>query len=232
MPFRKGNHLGRRFEPGNTPWIKGRSHSGESKELMRLGHTGKTRTKEHCDNLSLALKGRVFSEEHRRRLTAAGKGRKILGMGCVEKLDKVCPVCGTEFQVIPSRSAKTFCQRSCATVGRKKGSYDRRGSNNPKWRGGVTPLRRTIWKSKEYDTWRRNIFVRDARRCQGCGTKRGELQVHHSPYEFSDILCDFHIKTMDDAIGCKALWDENNGKVLCVECHRKTYRFKGNQFRK
>ena len=232
MPFDKGNQFGRKFKSDDVPWIKGRNHSEESKQKMRLAHAGKILSPEHCANLSVALKGRIFSEEHRRNLSLAMKDREFVGRKCVERVKKICPTCKEIFYVLPSRSLKQFCSRQCAVVGRKVPSYDRKGAKNPKWKGGITPLRHAIWKSEQYDMWRRRIFARDQKSCQGCGTKDGELQVHHTPYEFVDILRDFNIRTMSDAIACDVLWDDGNGKDLCIGCHRKTYRFRGNQYRK
>ena len=184
------------------------------------------------DFVAEILRGRVFSAEHRRKLSEAGRKRKGWVRKKLDRIVKACPVCGSVFYVIPCRNDKIFCSRECAILGRRKQRYDRHGKNNTRWKGGITPLRQAIWKSDKYDTWRRIIFARDKRACQECGTKVGEFQVHHTPYEFSDILKDFRIKTMDDALACDVLWDKNNGRVMCIKCHRKTYKFKGNQHRK
>jgi hypothetical protein len=233
MTFQKGNQFGIKFKPGFIPWMKGKHHSVETRNKMRMSHIGLPRTKEHCAKLSVALKGRIFTEEHRRKLSIAGKKRKITWeLRHVDRIGKTCSVCGNVFTVLPSRDDKEFCSRKCAIIGRRKGVYDRHGQNNPKWKGGITPLRRMIWKSDAYDSWRRSIFIRDNRTCQGCGTRKGELQVHHTPYEFANILKDFDIRSLEDALGCKILWDKKNGKVMCVRCHRRTYKFKGNQYRK
>ena len=147
-----------------------------------------------------------------------------------ERIVKQCPVCKKEFKLLPCRNAKRFCSRRCAVKGRKKAKFpDRRGKNNTNWKGGITGLRCQIWKSEKYKKWRGNIFKKFKKTCQKCGSKK-DLQVHHSPYEFAEILRDYNIKNMQDAYNCENLWEESNGIVLCAKCHRKTYKFKGNQY--
>ena len=36
------------------------------------------------------------------------------------------------------------------------------------------------------------------------------------------VTCYTHIKSVDDARKCDELWDTNNGRTLCRDCHRKT----------
>ena len=62
---------------GKISSLRGRTLSEETKKKMSAAQSGKTRTEEHCFNLSAALKGRVFSEEHKRKLY---KTRKKNGM--------------------------------------------------------------------------------------------------------------------------------------------------------
>ncbi|MCK4793519.1 MAG: hypothetical protein KAV87_57855, partial [Desulfobacteraceae bacterium] len=38
--------------------------------------------------------------------------------------------------------------------------------------------------------------------------------------KFSTIFSDNDIKTFDDAIVCEEFWNINNGRTLCVGCHR------------
>jgi hypothetical protein len=39
---------------------------------------------------------------------------------------------------------------------------------------------------------------------------------------FSEILKEYNVKTLDDAHKCKELWDINNGRTLCINCHKLT----------
>ena len=33
---------------------------------------------------------------------------------------------------------------------------------------------------------------------------------------------EYQIKTFEQALNCAELWDINNGRTLCKECHKKT----------
>jgi hypothetical protein len=90
-----------------------------------------------------------------------------------------------------------------------------KGKDAPNWQGGKRSWKKIIYDSSEYKNWRRTIFERDNYTCQECGTKNGNgkgiyLQAHHiKPFAYYP----------------KLRFDLNNGKTLCVECHKKTETF-------
>lgn len=89
---------------------------------------------------------------------------------------------------------------------------------NPNWKGGVTALNKQIRYCAEYKVWRNICFVRDFYTCQNCGKKNCNLQCHH--IIFLHIIKEkYNITTLAEAIKCKELWDINNGKTLCKDCH-------------
>ena len=103
--------------------------------------------------------------------------------------------------------------------------FDIRGKKHPLWNGGSTPLLRTIRTSFEYREWRRKIFVRDDYTCVLCHNRGNQdINADHHPIWFSDIISENNIKTIDDALKCELLWNTNNGRTLCVRCHRKTFK--------
>lgn len=95
------------------------------------------------------------------------------------------------------------------------------GERSWKWRGGVTTLYRQIRTSSLMRRWREHILKRDNRTCQGCGTTDGAMQVDHID-SFAGILYNSNIKSYREVIECEKMWDTSNGRVLCVNCHRKT----------
>lgn len=105
----------------------------------------------------------------------------------------------------------------------------RRGSKHYRWSGGSNPLDKIIRKTVEYRMWRTKVYERDDYTCKHCNkrNKKGlrlELNADHIK-PFSVILKEYDIKSLDDALICKELWDTNNGVTLCVNCHRKTPTF-------
>ncbi|MCK9371075.1 HNH endonuclease [Candidatus Dojkabacteria bacterium] len=81
------------------------------------------------------------------------------------------------------------------------------GKNHYLWKGGVTPLRKKVEKSLQYKLWRRAVFERDDYTCQICGQRGGELNADH-------------IKPF--ALFPEFRFDINNGRILCVPCHKTT----------
>jgi len=67
-------------------------------------------------------------------------------------------------------------------------------------------LKNTDYRNtKEYNDWRKSVFENDNYTCQWCGKKGGNLQAHHI-YSFKK----YPLKR----------YDINNGKTLCINCHK------------
>lgn len=82
------------------------------------------------------------------------------------------------------------------------------GENNPNWKGGITTENNAIRSSLEYREWRISVFKRDNYTCQHC-FKRGNGVLHAD-----------HIKPF--ASYPELRLDLDNGRTLCIECHKKT----------
>lgn len=102
--------------------------------------------------------------------------------------------------------------------------------NNPSWKGGISligkKLDKQIRKCFLYRQWRSDIFMRDSYTCVLCGARSGNgmavyLQADHYPKMFSVILKEYKIKTIEEALNCEELWNINNGRTLCINCHKK-----------
>ena len=101
------------------------------------------------------------------------------------------------------------------------------GSRNHQWRGGVRPIRLSIRNCAKYVQWRSDIFKRDNFTCVLCEAKckKGRavyLEADHYPKSFSQIVEEHQIKNLEQALSCQELWDVNNGRTLCHNCHRGT----------
>ena len=89
--------------------------------------------------------------------------------------------------------------------GRKRRS--RFGSENSNWKGGKSNYRQAISNSPEYKRWRTSVYQRDNYTCVFCKRKGVRLNADHiKPFlYFPDLRLSI-----------------DNGRTLCVECHRKT----------
>jgi len=153
------------------------------------------------------------SEETKRKISKAltGKKRPPLTKSWKEKISK-----GGKGK---KRSLET----------RKRISLAKQGLNNHFWCGGITPLRILIKQTYKYRQWRSDVFTRDNFTCQICGNRGYKINADHIK-SFSLIMSENKILTIKDAMNCEELWNINNGRTLCEDCHRKTDNF-GNKGR-
>lgn len=100
------------------------------------------------------------------------------------------------------------------------------GKKSPAWKGGITPLKKQIYRNSKYKNWVKAVFKRDDYTCQRCSHSKNYLEAHHIK-SFMSLIRKYKIKTLLQAIKCKELWDINNGIALCKECHELTKGFKG-----
>lgn len=140
-------------------------------------------------------KGRPLSEDHKKalRVKHTGDGGKFKR---------------TKYHLdIMSRGMKEFYKKG-GKAGFRVKKFFNRGANNINWKGGVTSEAEKIRKSVEYRIWREAVFARDNYTCQDCGI-RGGTNLHAD-----------HIKMF--AFHPELRFAIDNGKTLCVPCHKKT----------
>lgn len=167
----------------------------DSKKGNKNPMFGKPHTEEHNRKISASLKGKKkspFSEEHKKKISKAQKGKNNSLFG-------------------KHHSKET----------RKKMSEALRGKKSYCWKGGLTPLVIRIRNCFKYRQWRSDIFIRDDFTCVLCNKRGYQLEVDHYPKSFSEIFHGNKIKTIEKALKHEELWDINNGRTLCFNCHRK-----------
>lgn len=80
---------------------------------------------------------------------------------------------------------------------------------NSNWKGGVTEAGLLIRASRQYKEWRRQVYERDQYKCVWCGVDGDGRNLNAD-----------HIKPFSKYPELRL--DINNGRTLCVDCHRKT----------
>lgn len=130
-------------------------------------------------------KGHGFSEETLRKIRLA-------------KIGKPSPRKGAKLSLETREKIKAARSRQVMP----------KGENHHMWKGGITPLRKKLYFSKEYRLWRESVFKRDDYSCIWCGIRGGELNADH-------------IKPW--ALYPELRFAIDNGRTLCISCHRKTY---------
>jgi len=138
-------------------------------------------------------KGRPLSEEHKEALRVPR-----VGAGVYER---------TEHHREINRNSTNKVYASGKKLGFRAKKYFNTGEKNHNWKGGITPKNEKIRKSVEYRLWRESVFARDNWSCVFCETRGGDIHADHIK-QFA-----FHPE-LRFAI--------DNGRTLCVPCHRKT----------
>ena len=116
-------------------------------------------------------------------------------------------------------------------IGSGKRLRHERGEMAANWRGGLTPLKSLIRKCFQYRQWRSDVFTRDDFTCQICGIRGGRIIADHIK-AFSLILAENNIKTFENVLNCEELWNINNGRTLCQNCHKETENYGGRNNKK
>lgn len=127
-------------------------------------------------------------------------------------------------KLIPSihfKNYKDWLAKHRTSEYRKALSDSRLGEKGSNYMGGVTKTRLLIRNSYRYRTWRAKIKERDNDTCQLCGISNVSIEVDHI-ISLVELLEKFNIKTTKEATNCEELWNMNNGRVLCLPCHRQT----------
>jgi 5-methylcytosine-specific restriction endonuclease McrA len=145
--------------------------------------------------------GKHHSQETKDKIRLAKKGFKM----SEESKKKISET--TKGKVF---SEETKRRISKAKTGKPR--LDMRGDKNPNWQGGKTPKRISQMQSLEYKKWRRDVFKRDNYACIICGRKR-------KPGDRVLLEAD-HIKPVSQYP--ELVFDLDNGRTLCRECHQKT----------
>lgn len=91
------------------------------------------------------------------------------------------------------------------------------------WKGKKLPVKEAIRKLFEYRQWRCDVYTRDDFTCQECGERGGQLIAHHIK-SFIEIIEEYKIQTIQEAVNCLELWNINNGLTLCKKCHKELHK--------
>ncbi len=187
--------------------------------LAKLNFTGKKKTRQHILNLRHANAWKFTNEI----LADYQKGDAILWIARRYKSDK--RVIRT---ILKEHGIKKLRGRKGITAWNKgKRCPQFGGENHWCWKGGISPVIMRIRRCAKYKQWVKTVFEQDNYTCQLCGKRgNGDIEADHYPKMFSEIIFEDEIKTFEEAMDCDRLWDRENGRTLCKNCHRKTFKFK------
>ena len=164
------------------------------------------------------MKGRKLPEQQKKKISEANKGGNKTSFKKGSQIGKI-----TQFKKgnkpwttgkhIKVNDALKIWRANGGTLSMKHIEFLRKnfsGSNNPRWKGGITPENQRIRHSLEYKLWRTAVFMRDDYTCQSCFKKK----------EVSGKLEADHIKQFAYYPELRFVID--NGRTLCKDCHKNT----------
>lgn len=112
-----------------------------------------------------------------------------------------CEVCGEEFTRHGRTRANRFCSHACQGKAFT-------GAGSPRWNGGLSHGDRVTKRQVAgFRAWRRGVLERDGYACVLCGARDERMDVDHIK----------PVATHPDLV-----IDVDNGRTLCVPCHRQT----------
>jgi len=209
---------------GRVPWNKGKKMSQDFKEKRRKLAKKSWQNPEIREKRIRGMKGRKLTEETKKKIGTSNKRRWLnKSKKEKEKFSKIAKERQKELWKNPEYKAMMI-ENHKGKVGywRNKKRPEISGEKCYLWRGGKTKLVKKIRESIEYKIWRQKVFERDNYTCQICGKRGVRLEVDHFPKSFAGIIREYKIKTLEEALNCEKLWDINNGRTLCLGCHKKT----------
>ena len=175
--------------------IKGQKHTEEAKKRIGLANSTalKGRKPENLSILHLLPR----TKEWRKKIGIANLGRKM-----PPRTDE-----WRKKQSEAQKRNKNSYGKKHSIEARQKMSEAKKGNRAPNWKGGITLINLKIRHSLEYRLWRESVFKRDNWTCIWCGQRGVRLNADHiKPFSLFPELR-FAI---------------DNGRTLCVPCHRKT----------
>ena len=91
------------------------------------------------------------------------------------------------------------------------------GDKSHFWKGGITPVNKLIRASYTYRLWRTSVFERDNYTCIHCSVRGCYLEADHiKPFATYKEL----------------RFNTDNGRTLCLPCHKKTDTYAGKMNKK
>ena len=132
--------------------------------------------------------------------------------------ERTCVVCGKVYKRYRFERKLKYCSQECRRA-------DGWGSKSNQ------PFPQDVRLHRFYDQWRKAVYKRDNYTCQECGYNRkaganyGKRRCFHAHHikSFAEIIEEYGIDNLTDALECKELWSIDNGKTLCKSCHMKLH---------
>ena len=180
-------------------------------------HSEETKIKIGLAN-SVILKGRKLSDETKQKISEGHKGLNtwMNGKKLTEKTRKKMSLTQKQRWQNMNEIQREKHSKSISLAHKGKSKPNQSGEKSHFWKGGITPINTLIRTSFTYKIWRNEVFRRDNYTCIFGGEEHGnKLNADHiKPFAYFPDL----------------RFSLDNGRTLCVDCHRKTDTYAGRVF--
>ena len=180
----------------------------------------------YCKTNKVKRAGKIYCSEICGSIDHRGENNNKWKGG---KIKKICLICNEIFHTDRYRIDAKTCSMRCNKLYRKTPEFrlslsERQRQNVPNDRVFLRSFKSLIRTCSRYFLWREDVLKRDDYTCQICGKRGGKLQVDHIK-PFIEIILKNKISNYDEAVRCNELWDIENGRTLCLPCHKNTSTF-------
>lgn len=209
---------------GRVPWNKGVPHKQSTIDLMSAKKKNIPLSEEHKKHIGESNKGKHNNVHHTLEALEANRLAHLNKKASQQtrELMSIAHSGQTPWNKgIPS-SEEAKKNQSKALKGKTRTMETRKnmsGKRNHNWKGGVSELDKAIRELPEMYIWKYNVMKRDDFRDCFTGIRGNHnLEVHHIK-PLAIIIQEYNIKTIEDALNCKELWDTDNGVTMFRESH-------------
>ena len=119
-----------------------------------------------------------------------------------QKITIRCQSCGKDKLVSPAYRNRKYCSVACSTI-------ERTGHKSGRWKGGITTEQGAFFNSRQWKMVCRDIWSRDRRTCQRCGSVHDETQRTYEVHHRGSWLKFPELRT-----------ERSNLVLLCRKCHQ------------
>jgi len=174
------------------------------------------RTKEHRELMSSLKKGKSYGDEWKRKISenhadVSGENNPMWGRKRSQKLKDA--VSQANKGRVHTNYVKPMLGKKHTPETIEKMRLAQLGPKSNNWQGGKTHKHKLMRSTSRYRSWRTAVYERDDYTCVTCGVKGGRINADHiEPLSKNE----------------EKAYDLDNGRTLCVECHKNTptYGFK------
>lgn len=180
--------------------LAGTKQSQEVINKARLSRIGYRHSEETKKKISQSNIGRIISDDAIRKISISLTGKKQ-SIETREKRKK------SLIGRIGTWEGKKFSREHIQKIRDTLRKSSKRGYLSHSWRGGLTGTNDILRRNSYYKEWRTKVFERDNFTCQWCRIHGGRLNADHiKPFSLFPEL----------------RYDINNGRTLCIDCHKET----------